>query len=314
MCRLFGFRSAVNIGVHHSLVLAENALALQSNRNPDGWGIGFFEGAAAILRRGVSKAMGDEDFVRLARFVRSHAVIAHVRLGTVGDNRTENTHPFRCGRWIFAHNGTLRQMHLFHDELMAEIDPDLRGLISGDTDSERCFYLFMTELKARGVSPQDQAPHRVAVDALSATMNRLTQLAQAHHANPPAINFIVCDGRSMVATRLGRGLFFSTQKRYCEKMDACSRWREGDELPCMHPLRRSEINHLLVASEKISAEDIWEPLDEGDIVGIDAGFNFVRERISKQSVDELNTLYAPFYESDGQDALHAQSNQTKSVG
>ena len=117
----------------------------------------------------------------------------------------------------------------------------------------------------------------------------------------------------MAATRLGRGLFFSTQKRYCEKMDECSRWREGDELPCMHPLRRSEINHLLVASEKISAEDIWEPLDEGDIVGIDASFNFVRERIFKESVEELNTLYAPFYESDGQDALHAQATQTASV-
>ena len=59
MCRLFGFRSAVNIGVHHSLVLAENALAQQSESNPDGWGIGFYEGASPILRRGLSKAIGE---------------------------------------------------------------------------------------------------------------------------------------------------------------------------------------------------------------------------------------------------------------
>ena len=139
MCRLFGFRSSVDIGVHHSLVLAENALALQSNRNPDGWGIGFYEGDAPILRRGVSKAMGDDDFARLARFVRSQTVIAHVRLGTVGENKPENTHPFSFGRWIFAHNGTLREMEKFEPALMRAIDPDLREKIAGDTDSERCF-------------------------------------------------------------------------------------------------------------------------------------------------------------------------------
>ncbi len=309
MCRLFGFRSAVNIGVHHSLVLAENALALQSHRNPDGWGIGFYEGASPILRHGVSKAMGDDDFSRLARFVRSHAVIAHVRLRTVGKQSLENTHPFSLGRWVFAHNGTLRDLARFEAELMQAIAPELREKIRGQTDSERCFYLFLTELGARGVSPDQQAPGRIAFDAMAATLRRLYALAQAHDADPPAINFVATDGRSLAATRLGRGLFFSTQKRYCEKMDECSRWRSGEELPCMHPLRAHEVNHLLVASEQISAEDIWEPFLEGDLVGLDADFGFVRERALDEDVSTLDAVYAPFYAADCQDALHAATLQ-----
>jgi glutamine amidotransferase len=304
MCRLFGFRSAVNIGVHHSLVLAENALALQSHRNPDGWGIGFYEGDQPLIRRGVSKAMGDGDFSRLARFVRSHAVIAHVRLGTIGGNCLENTHPFGFGPWIFAHNGSLRQMHLYEEALLQSIDSDLRDLLRGETDSERCFYMFLTELRRLGVNLNQQAPGRLALDAMAATLARLVALAKQHKAEPPGINFIATDGRSMAAVRLGRGLFFSTQKRYCEKMHECSRWRQGDELPCMHPLRAAEVNHLLIASERISAEDIWEPLAEGEIVGIDEDFRFIRESALSEKVAALDERYAAFYPDDGQDALH----------
>jgi predicted glutamine amidotransferase len=304
MCRLFGFRSAVNIGVHHSLVLAENALALQSHSNPDGWGIGFFEGDQPLIRRGVSKAIGDGDFSRLARFVRSHAVIAHVRLGTIGGNCLENTHPFGFGPWIFAHNGSLRQMHLYEEALLQSIDPDLRSLLRGETDSERCFYVFLTELRRLGADLNQQAPGRLALDAMAATLACVVALAKQYNAEPPGINFIATDGRSMAAARLGRGLFFSTQKHYCEKMHECSRWREGEELPCMHPLRAAEVNHLLISSERISAEDIWEPLAEGELVGIDDSFRFIREPALSEATSVLDERYADYYPVDGQDALH----------
>lgn len=307
MCRLFGFRSAVNIGVHHSLVLAENALAQQSESNPDGWGIGFYEGLSPILRRGLSKAIGDGEFANLARFVRSQTVIAHVRLGTVGGNGLQNTHPFALGRWVFAHNGTLRDLSAYHDLLMDKIDEQFHPLIEGETDSERCFYLFLTQLGLRGVSPNDHAPGIVAFDAMAATIAALCALTEAADAPPPLINFLATDGRSMVANRLGRGLFFSTQKRYCEKMNECSRWRDGEELPCMHPLRAHEVNHLLIASETISTEDIWEPLAEGDLIGIDANFTFVRSRSLPFDTRTLIKRYAPYYKEDGQDALHAQA-------
>ena len=75
----------------------------------------------------------------------------------------------------------------------------------------------------------------------------------------------------------------------------------------MHPLRAHEVNHLLIASETISTEDIWEPLAEGDLMGIDANFTFVRTRSLPDDAKTLAERYAPFYKEDGQDALHAQA-------
>ena len=34
-------------------------------------------------------------------------MIGHVRAATVGNLRTENTHPFRYRQWLFAHTGTV---------------------------------------------------------------------------------------------------------------------------------------------------------------------------------------------------------------
>ena len=233
MCRLFGFRSAVNIGVHHSLVLAENALAQQSESNPDGWGIGFFEGTTPILRRGLSKAIGDGDFTNLARFVRSQAVIAHVRLGTVGGHDLTNTHPFSAGRWVFAHNGTLQGLEHYERLLMDEIDPEFRPLVQGETDSERCFYLFLTQLGLRGVAPESPAPGIVAFDAMRATIGTLCRLAQETGAPPPLI--ILGDGWSLDGRQPAVVCFLHAEAlRKDERLLSLARWSGAS---CMHPLR-----------------------------------------------------------------------------
>jgi glutamine amidotransferase len=295
MCRLFGFRSAVEVPTHHSLVLAENALAQQSRRHPHGWGIGCFDGHVPVLRRSAAAAFGDDDFDTTARYVRSHAVVAHVRKATVGAIDKRNAHPFRFGLWLFAHNGTLKSFDDWRHKLVEAMDWDLRAEVKGSTDSEHCFYLFLSHLRRLGVDPTTRAPGRVAADALAAMVRELVAWSKAAGADPPIANFIVSDGRCMVACRLGRELLFSTQKRFCEQMDACSRWQEEGDLSCMHPLRDAAINHILVSSEAISTEDIWEALEEGELVGIDADFGFIREPMLAEAPGVLKALYSPFY-------------------
>jgi glutamine amidotransferase len=297
VCRLFGFRSVVEVATHHSLVLAENALARQSRLHPHGWGIGYFDGPIPVLRRSAAAAFGDDDFDTTARYVRSHAVVAHVRKATVGAVAEANAHPFRFGLWLFAHNGTLKAFGRWRDKLVEAIDWDLRVEVKGSTDSEHCFYLFLSHLRRLGVDPTTRAPGRLAADALAAMVGDLMAWSKAAGADPPIANFIASDGRCMVACRLGRELLFSTQKRFCEQMDNCARWQEDADLNCMHPLRDAAINHILVSSEAISSEDIWEALKEGELVGVDADFNFIREPMSAESSDALAALYAPFYPS-----------------
>ena len=69
MCRLFGFRSVIPSQVHRSLLDADNALGIQSNEHPDGWGVAYYvEGAPHVARSPVT-ALGDQLFHRVSGVV-----------------------------------------------------------------------------------------------------------------------------------------------------------------------------------------------------------------------------------------------------
>jgi hypothetical protein len=56
MCRIFGFRSVIQSQVHRSLVSADNALMIQGERHPDGWGGRVLRGRRAA--RGEERVLG----------------------------------------------------------------------------------------------------------------------------------------------------------------------------------------------------------------------------------------------------------------
>lgn len=55
-----------------------------------------------------------------------------------------NCHPFRHGRWLWMHNGSIADFHLIRRELALLVDPALFNDIEGTTDSEMMFYLAVT--------------------------------------------------------------------------------------------------------------------------------------------------------------------------
>src|SRR4029077_15509897 len=101
MCRLFGFRSVIPSQVHRSLLAAENALGVQSNQHPDGWGVPFYVDGSPHVTRSPTTALGDALFHRLSGIVSSETVLAHVRKATQGALTVLNCHPFQYGRWVF---------------------------------------------------------------------------------------------------------------------------------------------------------------------------------------------------------------------
>ena len=136
MCRIFGFRSVIESGVHESLVHADNALMNQSSAHPDGWGVAYYQAGAPHLIKSVSTAVNDHLFRRVSGVVSSQTVLAHLRKATQGELSILNTHPFQFGQWTFAHNVNIKGFHIQHrDVLMNAIDTDLRRYILGDTDS-----------------------------------------------------------------------------------------------------------------------------------------------------------------------------------
>ncbi|MFG3281418.1 class II glutamine amidotransferase [Streptomyces sp. NPDC048111] len=147
MCRLFGLSSAPRRS-HATFWLldAPDSLAVQSHRDPDGTGLGYFgtDGTPEV-RKAPDAAYEDRDFAREAHQVCSMTFLAHIRLASTGGLSPSNTHPFQQDGRLFAHNGVVEGL----PELDAYLGPDL-SLVAGDTDSERVFALITRETRAAG--------------------------------------------------------------------------------------------------------------------------------------------------------------------
>ncbi len=262
MCRLFGFRSAVVSRAHRSLIAANNALAEQARAHPHGWGIGYFHHGDAYVLKSEQAAAESETFRRAADQVASNALIAHVRRATVGDVTPLNVHPFRHARWVFAHNGTLFGFDNLRARMMAEIPSSMARCILGTTDTEVLFHFLLAYMKRAGIDDEGlSAVDAVQLaDVLHVAVARVAELARAVGADAPIMNFILTNGRVFVGNRRGRELFFATQKVICRDSLTC----QEPQKPCLLNVRPHErVNHLIVASERIGDEDIWEEVPEG---------------------------------------------------
>jgi predicted glutamine amidotransferase len=147
MCRLFGLSSGTaRVQATFWLLDAPDSLEVQSHRNVDGSGIGFFDSAGApVVDKQPEAAFSDEEFIHEAKQAESSTFVAHVRWATAGGRTVANTHPFTMHGRIMAHNGGLGELPRLEEELGS-----YRSLVQGDTDSERYFALITKETDARG--------------------------------------------------------------------------------------------------------------------------------------------------------------------
>lgn len=127
------------------LLDAPDSLSVQSHREPDGTGLGWFDAQGAPhVSKQAHAAYEDRRFAREAREVGSKTFVAHVRFASTGALELRNTHPFEQHGRLFAHNGVIEEL----PALEAHLGEDMR-LVKGDTDSERFFALITRETAAR---------------------------------------------------------------------------------------------------------------------------------------------------------------------
>ncbi len=208
MCRLFAQRARPPLDPREPLCTAPNALRAQSLRHPHGWGVGWYESGEPRVRRGLAAAHADAGFIEAVHLARSEIVLAHVRDASVGPIAEQNTHPFVHGPWLFAHNGTVARFRCVprvRAALEAEIDRGLRRLVRGDTDSERCFFLFLTLLTARTATRRRPDLEDVRA-ALARTVAIVERLADSPSEKPSTLNLAVSNGDVLALCRHGRTL------------------------------------------------------------------------------------------------------------
>src|SRR3974390_1825079 len=112
MCRLLGIAASEPTNFRIVLREAPRSMAALSREHRDGWGIAVFDDDSRgwCVEKGAACAREDERFHQLAVGSRGEILISHIRQKTVGDTSLANTHPFERGRWVFAHNGTVKDV------------------------------------------------------------------------------------------------------------------------------------------------------------------------------------------------------------
>jgi predicted glutamine amidotransferase len=273
MCRWLAY-SGSPIRLEELLLNRDRSLIDQSlhsrlgatTTNGDGFGVGWYdEGGTPRLYRSVHPAWNDRNLRELAAGISSHLFLAHIRASTGTAIQETNAHPFRYGRWLWMHNGLIREFSQVKRELVLAIDDSLFPSIEGTTDSETMFYLALTF----GLESDPVA-------AVERMVGFVEETGRGHGVEHPLQMTIgTSDGRSVYAFRYSsegesRSLYFST------RMDA---------LQALHPE-----NEALAGLSDETRAVVSEPL--GDLEG---AWNEVPEShvgIIQPGVDELRP-FAP---------------------
>jgi predicted glutamine amidotransferase len=237
------------------LLEAPDSLAQQSRRDPDGTGVGWFEGEKPVVAKQPLAAYEDQAFAREAREVTSRTFVAHVRYASTGAISPANTHPFEQRGRLFAHNGVIGEPERIEPEL-----GDAAGLVRGETDSERFFALITREIEKDG-------------DVGAAIVRAATWIA----ANLPvfALNVILINATDLWALRypdvhdlfvLERDAGGPSGGRHLEHASArgSMRVRSGD---------LASRPAVVVASERMDEDAGWRPLGSGDLLHVDPDLN-----------------------------------------
>lgn len=188
--------------------------------------------------------------------MRAPLFVAHVRAATGTPTQETNCHPFRFGRWLFVHNGLIRDYPVVRRELMMAVAPHLFRWIEGSTDSEIMFFLALTfglERDPRG--------------ALERMAGLIEEVGRRNGVECP-LNMTVCvtDGKQVVAVRYSsesasRSLFHSTSFR---------------QLRALYPddpriIAAGDDAFLVLSEPLIDVQGVWEEIPEATVLVARAG-------------------------------------------
>lgn len=281
MCRLYGFHATEETKVECSLVHAQNALLRQSRSDAlgrahaHGWGVAYYENSHPTVVRRAFAAFEDLHFSHTAEKMYTNTVVAHVRLATVGEPCLENAHPFHHGCWAFAHNGTVREFDTVRQSMLAETEPWLQALRGGATDSEHIFLWLLSRIHRHGGGlAQRRFDPQILIDIVADSTDTIADwCAKAGAEQLSKLNFILTDGKVVIATRFNHTLF-CVQRDGLRDCELCG-------IPHVHHESGVQYRAAIVASEKITHED-WALVPNGGLVLIDQ-----ESRLHQYSISDI---------------------------
>jgi glutamine amidotransferase len=222
MCRWLAY-SGSPILLEELLYKPEHSLIDQSlharlgvdTTNGDGFGVGWYgpDTETPAVFHSIEPAWNDRNLREVAGHVQSPLFLAHIRASTGTAVQQTNCHPFRHGRWLWVHNGLVRDFHRVKRELALAVDESLYPQMEGSTDSEMLFYLALTF----GLEENPPA-------AVERMVGHVEEVGHRHGTEHPIQMTIgTTDGSSVWAFRYSsegksRSLYYSTDMRSVREM------------------------------------------------------------------------------------------------
>lgn len=229
------------------IVQSQHAREGKGETNGDGFGVAWYGTRADPgIYRDILPAWSDPNLRNLARQLRSHLFLAHVRASTGTATNRANCHPFAVGRWCFMHNGQIAGYDQLRRQLDALLPDALYRHRLGTTDSEIMFLLAL----ALGLDSDPAA----AIARMAGWMEGLAR--QAGLEANLKLTAALADGEKVYAVR------YATN---------------GDAPTLYHRRPHGEVG-LTLASEPLDAErNDWQPVPQGSFVTVAGDSLEIRE-------------------------------------
>jgi predicted glutamine amidotransferase len=254
MCRLFAMSGGAEpVSAKLWLLEAPDSLAAQSHRNPDGTGLGIFDGEGRpVIHKAPISAFDDTAFASEARSERSRTFLAHIRFASTGAKTLANTHPFEQDERMFAHNGVLAGLAQLDEELGEE-----RALVHGDTDSERLFAMITREIR------RHDGNVRAGIVASAGWI--------AEHLPIYSLNLIITTATDLFALRYPDTNTLYVLERPAGGNGSVRALRHHSSLGTrVHSEEAAERPVVVLASEPMDDDPGWRALEPGELLHVGA--------------------------------------------
>ena len=254
MCRLFGINAGEKrVHVDYWLVDAPDSILVESHRNPDGTGVGWFaDDDTPHVDKQPRSAFTDSAFTKEAKSVDARTLITHIRAATAGHDALENTHPFVFDGRIMAHNGGFGDLPAVEAQI-----GDYLGQVQGQTDSERYAALIAKKTAEHGG------------DVSAGIIAAAGWLAD----NVPmySLNCLVAAPGHLWALRYPDQRALHIARR---RLDPATGLVASSALAShtVHASQPTEV--VIIASERIDEQQDWRMLDPGELIHVGPDLSF----------------------------------------
>ena len=274
MGRLLGYMASRADGLRDALHQERDALAMEPATHPNGWGVGFYQGGEVLHRKRPLRDDEPFDWQQVVRDVRSDCVLVHLRHATVGDFRTENTHPFRMRSWLFAHNGTIHRFDAVRERMLEQLPDFLRRNIRGNTDSEHLFHVILSFLHDAGGIDNLNIQPKTVISAVRSAVAMVDRLGAEVSAPPGTLNLMLTNGQHMYALRRGAPLMYVARQGLHDPLE-----KTGEHRIVSRRNDPSALRYVLVVSDGAAVPPSYQIVEDGTVCTIDRELNVTQHRL-----------------------------------